>query len=272
MDVILIILIFSALLIGFNIGLLGGGGSILAVPVFVYLMHIDPHTATSYSLFVVGVSSILATLQNLNKGLIQYKVGFVFAIPVFIVIFSVRKFLIPIIPEVIYQGAFFTIDLAAALMVLFAIVMLATSISMIKGRKNDDSNEAENQVKEHKKNYFLILIQGVFVGLITGLVGAGGGFLIIPALVILARLPMKQAIATSLMIISFNSLIGFTGDIGTVKIDWSFLLIFSTIAVIGVIIGLYVNTKIANAQLRKIFGYFVLVMGILILVKEVFLG
>ena len=270
MDPILLILIFSALLIGFNIGLLGGGGSILAVPVFVYLMQIDPHTATSYSLFVVGICSILATLQNLNKGLIQYKVGLVFAIPLFVVIFSVRKFLIPTLPDVLYKGANITIDLGTALMVLFALVMLATSISMIIGRKEKPITP-ENE-KKYRKNYVLLILQGMAVGLITGLVGAGGGVLIIPALVILARLPMKNSIATSLLIISFNSLIGFTGDIGTVNIDWSFLLIFSTIALIGVIIGLYVNTKIANAQLRKIFGYFVLVMGILILVKEMILG
>ncbi len=270
MEVFLLILIFSALLIGFNIGLLGGGGSILAVPVFVYFMQIDPHTATSYSLFVVGVSSILATLQNLNKGLIHYKVGFVFAIPLFMVIFCVRKFLLPTIPQILYKGDNFTIDLSTALMVLFALVMLATSISMIIGRKEKPITQEKE--KKHRKNYLLLVLQGMAVGLITGLVGAGGGFLIIPALVILARLPMKNAIATSLLIISFNSLIGFSGDIGTVQIDWTLLLIFSSIALVGVWTGLFVNTKIANKNLRKIFGYFVLVMGILILVKEMFLG
>ncbi len=271
MDILFFLLISCALLIGFTIGLLGGGGSILAVPVFVYLLHIDPHTATSYSLFVVGVSSVLATLQNINKGLIQYKIGLIFAVPVFVVIFSVRKFLLPIIPEIIYQGEFFSISQATALMLLFAVVMLTASFSMIFGKREEDEAESEEQ-EEHTKNYFLIVAQGMLVGLITGLVGAGGGFLIIPALVILARLPMKNAIATSLVIISFNSLIGFTGDIGTVKIDWSFLALFSLISLAGVIIGLFVNSKTANDQLRKIFGFFVLVMGILILVKEVFFG
>lgn len=271
MDILFFLLIFSAILIGFTIGLIGGGGSILAVPVFVYLMHIEPHTATSYSLFVVGVSSVLATLRNLNKGIINYKIGAIFAIPVFVVIFAVRKFLLPILPEVIYEGKYFKVDQSEALMVLFAIVMLATSISMIMGRK-EKAELTDDEQKAHKKNYFLILIQGVLVGLITGLVGAGGGFLIIPALVILARLPMKNAIATSLVIISFNSLIGFTGDIGSVKIDWSFLSLFSVIALVGVVVGLFVNSKIDNVHLRKIFGYFVLVMGILILVKEFFLG
>lgn len=271
-DILFILLISTAILIGFTIGLLGGGGSILAVPVFVYLFHIEPHTATSYSLFVVGVSSILATLQNLNKGIIQYKIGIAFALPVFVVIFCVRKFLLPIIPDVIYQGSLFTLKQGEALMLLFAIVMLVASISMIKGREKVEPNSlGASEENEHQLNYFLLLLQGVFVGLITGLVGAGGGFLIIPALVILARIPMKSAIATSLVIISINSLIGFSGDIGTVKIDWSFLGLFSLIALAGVLVGLYVNSKIENEKLRKIFGYFVLLMGIFILVKEIFL-
>lgn len=272
MDILFILLISTAIVIGFTIGLLGGGGSILAVPVFVYLMHIEPHTATSYSLFVVGVSSLLATLQNLNKNIIQYKIGLLFGLPVFIVIFCVRKFLLPLLPDVIYKGPYFEVDQSTALMMLFAVVMLMASISMIMGRKEKKEITDGEEEKKQPRNYFLIVLQGILVGLITGLVGAGGGFLIIPALVILARMKMKEAIATSLLIISINSLIGFTGDIGTVKIDWSFLGLFTVIALGGVIVGLFVNSKIANEKLRKIFGYFVLLMGVFILVKEIFLG
>jgi uncharacterized membrane protein YfcA len=272
MDNLFILLIPTAILIGFTIGLLGGGGSILAVPVFVYLMHIEPHNATSYSLFVVGISSLLATLQNLNKNLIKFKVGLLFGLPVFIVIFCVRKFLLPLLPEMIYKGSSFDINQATALMLLFGLVMLAASISMIIGRKeNNDSSEKEG-AKVKSKKYFLIILQGIFVGLITGLVGAGGGFLIIPALVILTRMEMKNAIATSLFIITINSIIGFSGDIGNVIIDWSFLSLFALISLAGVVLGLFANSKIDNEKLRKIFGYFVLVMGIFILVKEIFLA
>jgi uncharacterized membrane protein YfcA len=141
--------------------------------------------------------------------------------------------------------------------------MFFAGISMLRTRKNI----AVKLVSEF--NYFIIIIEGFVVGILTGLVGAGGGFLIIPALVLFANLPMKRAVATSLMIISIKSLIGFLGDIGNIEIDWEFLLIFSILSIIGIIIGIYLSNFIDGKKIKKAFGWFVLVMAIYIIIKEI---
>jgi uncharacterized membrane protein YfcA len=150
-----------------------------------------------------------------------------------------------------------------AIMVFFAFVMLLASISMIRNKRKDEVKESEI-----KYNYPLIIIEGLVVGLVTGIVGAGGGFLIIPALVLMARLPMKKAVATSLLIIGIKSLIGFIGDVENLEIDWTFLLSFSSLSVIGIFIGIWLNKFIDGKKLKKGFGWFVLIMAIYILYKE----
>lgn len=264
MDLIVTISLVCALIIGITLGLIGGGGSILTVPVFVYLLGIDPHVATAYSLFVVGVSSLAASVQNARKKRISYKTGLVFAFPAFIVVFIIRKYVLPAIPDIIFNLDGFVLKKSVAIMLFFAVVMLLASISMIRGRR-EISNESPGAF-----NYPVIFLQGTIVGLITGMVGAGGGFLIIPALVFLAKLPMKRAVATSLLVISINSLCGFFGDVQSILIDWDFLLIFTGISIVGVMIGTFFNTKIDSDKLRRIFGWFVLVMGIFIVLREVF--
>lgn len=263
MDLLLVISLFCALIIGITLGLIGGGGSILTVPVFVYLLGIDPHTATAYSLFVVGVSSLAASVQNARRKIISYKTGLVFAFPAFIVVFVIRKYALPAIPDEIFQIGNFVLMKSVALMLFFAIVMLIASISMIKGR-----GEVTEELPD-SYNYPLIFMQGMLVGLITGMVGAGGGFLIIPALVFLAKLPIKRAVATSLMVISINSLCGFAGDVQSIKIDWNYLLTFTSVAIVGVVIGTFFNAKIDSNKLRKIFGWFILAMGIFIILREI---
>jgi uncharacterized membrane protein YfcA len=264
MEIMLVSAYLCAVLIGITLGLIGGGGSILTLPVFVYLLKFEPHLATSYSLFVVGVSSLFASFQNARKNLINYKTGLIFAAPALSVVYLIRKVVLPMVPEKMFQIGDFTVLKSVAIMFFFAVVMLLASYSMIKGRKE------EVEKKEDKFNYPLILLQGFSVGIVTGLVGAGGGFLIIPALVFFAKLPMKEAVATSLMVISINSLIGFTGDLHHVKIDWQFLLIFSSLSILGIFIGIFLNSKINGASLRKGFGWFVLVMGIFVIFQEIY--
>jgi uncharacterized membrane protein YfcA len=155
------------------------------------------------------------------------------------------------------------------MMVLFAALMVAASISMIRGTC-ENCDKDENELSQISYNYPMILLEGLVVGMLTGLVGAGGGFLIIPALVMLTKLPMKQAIGTSLLIIAAKSLIGFTGDLGHQTIDWNLLLIVTGLAIIGIFIGDKVSKKINSAQLKVGFGWFVLIMGLYILIQQLF--
>lgn len=263
MDTLTIIGYISASLIGLSLGLIGGGGSILTVPVLVYLIGINPVLATAYSLFVVGFSSLIGTVTYFKKGLVNLKTALIFGLPSILAVFSTRKFIIPSIPDEIFTINDFVFTKEIAVMVLFSILMILASVSMIRGRKDRE------QTEEQKFNYPLIMIEGVVVGVLTGLVGAGGGFLIIPALVVLSKLPMKQAVGTSLLIIASKSLIGFLGDISNYTIDWTFLLIFTSIAVSGIFIGIALSNKIPGQKLKPAFGWFVLVMGIYILGKSI---
>ncbi|TNE73396.1 MAG: sulfite exporter TauE/SafE family protein [Bacteroidetes bacterium] len=252
----------GALLIGVVLGLIGGGGSILTVPVFVYVLGVDPILATAYSLFVVGVSAAVGAFRNAQKGMVDFRTGIVFAIPAFIAVFLTRKFLVPAIPEYLFNLGDLEITREIGIMVFFGLIMLAASYSMIKGRKEEEGE------KEIHYNYPMILLEGSVVGVLTGIVGAGGGFLIIPALVLLAGLPMKRAVATSLMIISVKSLIGFLGDVQTMPIEWPFLLVFTAISVVGIFLGIFLNKFIDGRKLKKGFGWFVLLMGVYIITKE----
>ena len=255
----------GALVVGLTLGLLGGGGSILTVPILVYVLGINPVLATAYSLFVVGTTSLVGALRNMIKGMVNVKVAVVFAIPAFVAVYLTRRYLVPAIPDEIFTAGDFTLTKDLAVMLFFAVIMLAASISMIRGRK-------EKKVDEHAPlKVPLIILEGVIVGVLTGLVGAGGGFLIIPALVLFANLPMKRAVATSLVIIAVKSLIGFVGDVQNLVIDWPFLLTFTGFSIVGIFIGIYLNRFIDGKHLKKAFGWFVLVMGIYIIVKELFL-
>ena len=254
--------VVGALLIGIVLGLTGGGGSILTIPVLVYLLSVNPVTATAYSLFIVGSTALVGAIRNAQLGMIEYKVGVVFAIPAFISVYLTRRFLLPAIPDEIFSVNNFVFTKDLGIMIFFAIIMLAASVSMIRGRKEVEKKE------DSKFNYPLIIIEGLVVGVLTGLVGAGGGFLIIPALIIFANIPMKKAVATSLMIIAIKSLIGFLGDIGNIEINWTFLLSFAGLSMLGIILGIYLNNFIDGKKLKKGFGWFVLIMAVYIILKE----
>jgi len=254
---------FGALVIGVTLGLIGGGGSILTVPVLVYLLSVNPVTATAYSLFVVGTSSMVGAVNNIKKKLVDFRTATVFAIPAFIAVYSTRKFIIPAIPEQVATLWGFDLTKDIGIMLFFAIIMIVASVFMIKNHGKEEPPETKISY-----NYPLIILEGIVVGVLTGIVGAGGGFLIIPALVLLAKLPMKKAVATSLLIIAVKSLIGFIGDIQNLDIDWLFLMVFTGLSVIGIFLGSFLNRFIIGEKLKKGFGWFVLVMGIYIIWKE----
>ena len=250
----------GALFIGLVLGLTGGGGSILTVPILVYLMSINPVTATAYSLFIVGTTSTFGAIQNYRKNLVDIKNGFIFAIPSFIAVYLTRKFIVPRIPEIIIESPIL-ITKNTFLMLFFAVIMIFGALSVLKKKSQDNNNE-------EKRNLILIGIQTFTIGIIIGLVGAGGGFLIIPSLILFAKLPMRKAVGTSLFIIAMNSLVGFIGDVQNLEIDWVFLLTFSAISVVGIFIGMYLTKYTNESQLKKIFAYFVLLMAAIILLKE----
>ncbi|WP_405370796.1 sulfite exporter TauE/SafE family protein [Nonlabens sp. Asnod2-A12] len=263
MEIIEILGFIGALLIGFVLGLVGGGGSILTVPILVYALTLNPVLATAYSLFVVGTTSLVGAIKNMTKGLVDFKTAIIFAIPAFIAVYLTRAYLIPAIPDELFTVNGFVLTKNLAIMLFFAFVMLLASFSMIRNKRKESD---EDSVVTY--NYPIIVVEGIVVGTITGIVGAGGGFLIIPSLVLLAKLPMKKAVATSLFIISINSLIGFLGDVKNLEIDWFFLLPFTTLSIIGIFLGIYLNKFIDGKKLKKAFGWFVLVMGIYIIIKE----
>lgn len=256
----------ASVLIGISLGLIGGGGSILTVPVLVYLFGVDPVLATAYSLFIVGSTSLVGAVPKYKQGFVNIKTAVIFGIPAIAAVYATRAFIIPLIPEEIFSVGKFVFTKSVLMMILFAVLMVFASISMILEKKNENDSEAIEQ----KFNYPLILLEGIVVGILTGLVGAGGGFLIIPALVLLSKLPMKQAIGTSLLIIAAKSLIGFTGDLKHYTMDWQLLLIVTVLAIAGIFFGNWLSHKIDGARLKKWFGWFVLVMGIYIIVKELF--
>ena len=256
----------ASLVIGISLGLIGGGGSILTVPVLVYLFGVEPVLATSYSLFIVGLSSLVGTIPKYKQGLVNLKTALIFGIPAIAAVFATRKFIVPLIPKEVFSTGDFLVTKSILMMVLFAILMVFASVSMIRDKKKKEAPETAKQ----KFNYPMILMEGAVVGVLTGLVGAGGGFLIIPALVLLSKLPMKQAVGTSLLIIAAKSLIGFTGDVSQYTMDWKLLLTVSAIAVAGIFVGDALSKKIDGNKLKKGFGWFVLVMGVYIIVKELF--
>jgi uncharacterized membrane protein YfcA len=261
----------GALLMGLSLGLIGSGGSILTVPILVYLFAVDTLLATTYSLFIVGLTSLVGATVRAGSGHIHWPTTLTFGIPSVISVFLTRSYLLPLIPDPIFHLSGFTLTRSAFLLLLFAILMLFSSFSMIQDHStnsNDDSPTSQGM-----NNFFAIFTKGIFVGGVTGILGAGGGFLIIPALVLMAKLTMKQAVGTSLVIIATNSLTGFWRDYELHElINWQFLLHFSTIAIIGILIGSTLSRQIGGDKLKPIFGYFVLIMGFYIIVKELFLS
>lgn len=252
----------GALIVGLVLGLIGGGGSILTVPLLVYFLGYNPIIGTAYSLFVVGTSSMVGTYQKYKKGLVDFKIGLAFSFPSFLAVYLSRRYLVPSIPDTVFSIGNYELTKEMTIMIFFAIIMLLASFSMI--RKGEEKTQIGT-----KQPYYKTFIQGIVIGTITGLIGAGGGFLYVPALVLWANIPMKKAVGTSLVIVTINSLIGFLGDVQTLEIEWSFLLIFTFISILGIILGVFLSKFISGEKLKKSFGFFTLIMAIYIIYKEI---
>ncbi|MBA9078577.1 sulfite exporter TauE/SafE family protein [Rufibacter quisquiliarum] len=257
----------SALLIGLSLGLTGSGGSILTVPILVYLIGLNPVLATSYSLFVVGVTSAVGGVRFFRQGLVSFKTVLTFGLPSLLTIYFTRLYVVPALPQTFFEIHTLVVTKEVFLMVLFSLLMVMASLSMIRS----GFFLSWQGFSSRRLSLLLTFLEAVFVGLVSGLVGAGGGFLIIPALVLLLRLDMKMAVGTSLVLIASNSLIGFLGDLGHYPIDWAFLLSFSSLAVLGIFVGAGIAHKVDSQRLKKNFGWFVLAMGLFIILKEFFL-
>ena len=254
----------ASIFVGLLLGLLGGGGSILSIPILVYLFHIDAVLASAYSLFIVGSTSLVGAIPKYRDHLVKVKTGLLFGIPSVFAIFITRRWIVPSIPKVIFQTESFVLTQRLLIMGVFSFIVILASVSMIRGRKEIGNLTGSLRIP-------LTLVEGLLIGFLTGLVGAGGGFLIIPALVLLTRLPMKTASGTSLFIIAVNSLIGFAGDVLITKMDWAFLLLFTSIAIVGVLVGNQLSRRVPGVVLRKAFGWFTLLMGGSILIWELLL-
>jgi uncharacterized protein len=256
----------ASALIGISLGLIGGGGSILTVPVLVYLFGVEPVLATAYSLFIVGATSLVGVFPKYRDGLVNMETAVVFGIPSILAVYATRAWLVPAIPNPVFTVGGWVVSKAMLVLGLFAVLMILAAYSMIRSSRNNE----QTKIGPQRFNYPLIFAEGAGVGMLTGLVGAGGGFLIIPALVLLSKLPMKQAVGTSLLIIAAKSLIGFTGDAGQYAMDWPLLGTVTALAIAGIFIGNQLCHSIDGEKLKKAFGWFVLVMGLYILAKELY--
>lgn len=258
-----------ALFVGISLGLIGSGGSILTVPILVYILLIDPLIATGYSLFIVGITALIGGVRQLYKKQVHFKTVLLFGIPSVIAVMLTRIYVIPAVPDEIFRLNGFVLTKSLAILIIFALVMMKASIAMIRPCKDCMDSVELAQIKYPFKTLFF---SGIGVGVLSGLVGAGGGFLIIPVLVLRLKMPMKIAVGSSLFIVAINALLGFAGDFNHFsEYDWKFLLIFTSIAVAGIIIGIFASSKIDGSKLKTGLGWFVLIMGIYILIKELLL-
>ncbi|CAM3801021.1 sulfite exporter TauE/SafE family protein [Mucilaginibacter galii] len=254
----------ASVLIGLSLGLIGGGGSILTVPILVYLFGMDALVAGSYSLFIVGITSLTGTFSHYRKGNVDLTITLIFGLPSLIAVFIMRKWVMPAIPQHLFHVGSFELSKPVLLMLTFGALMLTASYSMIKGRPE----QFHTQKKE--PGYAKLILQSLLVGLITGFVGVGGGFLIIPSLVFLAGLSMKKAVGTSLSIMTISSLSGFLGDLTRQSgLNYHFLSKFSAFAIAGILVGTYLSRYLANEKLKPAFGWFVLGMGTFILITTI---
>ncbi|WP_316817588.1 sulfite exporter TauE/SafE family protein [Pedobacter nyackensis] len=249
--------------IGISLGLIGAGGSILMVPVLVFLFDMPPILATSYSLFVVGITSFFAATGKFRKGDVLIGSALAFGLTSMIVVVAIRHFIIPVMPKSFGHLGNAPVSYDLLCIVLFACLMILAAIVMInKGRKDDVENIPANG------NLLSTIPYALLVGIVTGFLGAGGGFMLIPVMTLLLGMDIKKAVGTSLAVIALNSLSGFVNDLDHVDINWKFLLIISAIALVGSVAGARLADRINSKRLKACFGWFILILGILIITRE----
>ena len=254
----------GAFIMGSVLSLLGAGGSILTMPVLVYLFSIPAVEATSYSLLLVGFTALLGSIGYFRQGTIDIKTAIIFGIPSILGVLLARHYLLPAIPSEFKLGILITKDFV--IMFVFSVLMILAALMMMK--KNNPKKDDNQDIPKNK--FALVMLEGLVVGGVTGFVGAGGGFLIIPALVLLAGLEMKIAVGTSLIIIALKSIIGFGGDvIGGFQTDWIFVFYVMIATLVGVLVGNFLSRKFTGEQLKKYFGIMVLVIGFYIVTEQI---
>lgn len=251
----------AAFCIGLVLGLIGGGGSILAIPVLVYLFSFQVVEATAYSLIIVGTTSFFGAVQRYRNNLVDIRTGLTFGIPSIITIFTTRKWIIPSIPDTLIHINSFTISKRLFILSIFSVLIIGSSYVMI-------TKNIRPLIDFGKRKTLHLIIQGALIGALTGIVGIGGGFLILPALIFLANLPFDKAVGTTLFIIAIKSIIGFTADVSNYSVNWAFLLVFLLIAISGILVGDLCSNYCSHEKLKKSFGWFTLAIGVTILVKE----
>lgn len=262
MGLIAILGYIGAILTGLVLGLLGGGGAAVSIPILVYAFNVPPSLATGYSLLIVGFTALLGTVQNLRQGLVRYKALVRCGLPALISIYIMRRFLIHSIPATFFTLYGFKLTKDTFILLLLAFFMAMVARNMISAAKPD-----KKEVKQTP--YISVLFQSIFIGLFTGMVGAGGGFLLIPLLLASEPMEFRNATATSLTLVTLNSFIGFAGDVqSNIVINWPFLLSFLGCSIAGVIIGIRIAHRIDNKKLRQIFGYAMMGIAIFIVIKE----
>lgn len=250
-----------ALIVGLFLGLTGGGGSILTVPILVYIAHIEPVLATGYSLFIVGTTSFVGMLSYFKEKLVDVKLAVLFAVPSMVSVWLVRRFVIHSLPHTLLTLNGWVLTKDTAIMFFFALVMIASAIKMMFFSTNKEQKYTQPNLKA-------ATIGGVLVGVLSGLIGAGGGFLIVPAITLFMGVPVHLAVGTSLLIIALNSLVGFTGDFSHLsEISWPYLLEFSLFSIIGVLIGVYVGKRLNAKKLKAVFAWFVMAVAIVMIVN-----
>lgn len=247
--------------IGIILGMLGGGGSILSIPILVYIFHVDAVQASAYSLFIVGVTSLIGAIPKYKDHLVNTQTGLLFGLPSIATIFLTRKWIVPAIPDIIIQTEYVLVTKRLLILGVFSVLMILASLSMIRGRKEIQTDDGPWRIP-------ILIAEGALIGFLTGLVGAGGGFLIIPALVWLTGLPFKTAVGTSLFIIAINSIMGFLGDLLNYRMEWGFLLTLTGLAAVGILIGNQFQRYLPASYLRRSFGWLILFIGIWILSTE----
>lgn len=255
-------ILILALLIGIVLGLIGSGGSILTVPVLVYGLGVEPITATAYSLFIVGMTALVGAVPFARRGDVDVRALFAFALPSILAVYATRLWLLPALPDVWFTTDVLTITKGKGILLLFAVLMVGAAIAMMRDAGPDERAHAVRRP-------VLMAVEGAVVGALTGLVGAGGGFLIIPALVLLAGLPMKAAVGTSLVLIAAKSLIGFIGDLQAgLQADWPMLLGFTAAAVLGILLGARIVPHVSASTLKRGFGFFLILIAISMIYAE----
>ena len=248
--------------VGLLLGVMGGGGSILSVPILVYLFSLDIVAASSYSLFIVGTTSAVGTALKRQDRFVDIPATIELGIPSLLAAFCTRKWIVCTLPDILFMFDTTPITKRAFLLTIFATVLVLSSVMVIHG------TNIGNHESFARRNRLALILAGFCVGLLCGLAGAGGGFLILPALMLFGRLPFNLAVGSALPIIATNSLAGFLGSASSHPVNWYFLASISILAVVGIFIGNHIASRFSPYVLKRIFGWLSLILGVWILLKE----